>query len=87
MRSEKKAEKDLIKENKRLMRRKKIAVFLLVFFLYVGLVIVDYAGSEMTGYPVHLPLQIRRVDSEYLSLSIGKLKLQFGSKVVTTGQK
>ena len=52
------------------LRRKRLAAFLLVFWLYAGLVIVDRAGSEITGYPEHLSPGIVRIDKERIALSL-----------------
>ncbi len=51
------------------LRRKRLAAFLLIFWLYAGLVIVDRAGSEITGYPEHLSPGIVRIDKERIAVS------------------
>lgn len=73
MRMDKWAQRDAIKRQRSLLRKKKRAVFLLVFFFYLGLVAVDSACSEMTRYPGALTLQSRRIDREHILLSfLGK---------------
>lgn len=73
MRMDKWAQRDAIKRQRSLLRKKKRAVFLLVFFFYLGLVAVDSACSEMTRYPGALTLQSRRIDREHILFSfLGK---------------
>ncbi len=52
-----------------LIRKKRIAVFVLVFSFYLGLTIVDSACSEMTRSPGALTLQLMRIDEDHLSMS------------------
>lgn len=52
------------------MRKKKIAVFMLVFFAVYGIVSVDRAYSDMMDRDGLLTPQIRRVNSDYVSLSM-----------------
>jgi hypothetical protein len=61
------------KHDKKRTRIKRLSVFILTFFLYTGLMIVDNAGSEMTGHPTNLSLETGRVDREhYYMRMLGK---------------
>ncbi len=84
MRTERKAEANVNKKNKRLARGRKIAIFLLVFFLYSGLVIVDFTGSELTGYPPHLPLQVKRIDPNHISVMFWGINNVFALPLATS---
>jgi hypothetical protein len=57
------------------MRLKKLLVFLLVFWAVIGLNVVDGAYSDMMDRDGQIGLEIRRVNSDYITLSIfGKTK-------------
>lgn len=57
------------------MRLRKFVVFILVFFSVFGFTAVDNAYSDMMDQDGQVRLQIRRVNSEFISLSIfGKTK-------------
>lgn len=65
--------KEDFNKQKKMLRQKKAAVFVLAFFLYIGLLAVDNAGSEMTGYPGTFALKAKRINSDYIELSfLGK---------------
>ncbi len=73
MRMDKKTEVQEIKSERALHRKKKMAVFMLVFSFYLGLTVVDSACSEMTRHPGALTLQSKRIDADHLFLSfLGK---------------
>ncbi|GAB1476563.1 hypothetical protein MASR2M70_13970 [Bacillota bacterium] len=68
MRSDKTITINAQKQYKRGLIKKRLAAFFLVFFLYTGLIAVDRAGSEITGYPEHLALRTGRLDSGHISV-------------------
>ncbi|MGI6732949.1 MAG: hypothetical protein ACOX4J_02065 [Anaerovoracaceae bacterium] len=73
MRMDKWTQADARKRERSLARKRKAAIFLLVFFFYLGLAVVDGACSEMTRYPGALTLQSKRIDSSRILLSfLGK---------------
>ncbi|MDF3002568.1 MAG: hypothetical protein K0Q48_2687 [Bacillota bacterium] len=52
------------------MRLKKTILFILVFAAVYGFMAVDEAYSDMMDQPGKITLQIRRVNSDYLTLSM-----------------
>lgn len=73
MRSDKRAETKAIKKGYANLRKRQISAFLLIFFLWTGLAIVDNACSEMTGYRESLSLTVRKVQSDKVFISfLGK---------------
>ena len=52
------------------MRLKKAILFILVFTAVYGFTAVDEAYSDMMDQPGKLSLQIRRVNTDYLTLSM-----------------
>ena len=86
MRMDKWAQRDAIKRQRSLLRKKNRAVFLLVFFFYLGLVAVDSACSEMTRYPGALTLQSRRIDREHILFSFPKEVLEYRLDLEEVGQ-
>ncbi|HZK01615.1 MAG TPA: hypothetical protein VFC96_02010 [Anaerovoracaceae bacterium] len=72
-RTEKAAKINAVKKNKKKMRKKKMVTFFLILFLCLGIIAVDNAGSELTGYPAHLSFQISKLNEEQVSISfVGK---------------
>jgi len=69
MRMDQRTEAKELKSEHALMRKKKIAVFMLFFSFYLGLTVVDSACSEMTRYPGALTLQSTRIDEDHLQIS------------------
>ncbi len=54
----------------RLMRLKKVIVFILVFAAVYGFVAVDDAYSNMMDQPGQVALHVRRVNTEYVTVSM-----------------
>jgi hypothetical protein len=73
MRMDRWTQEDARKQERSLLRKKRAAIFLLVFSFYLGLTVVDSACSEMTRYQGALTLQSKRIDSERILVSfLGK---------------
>lgn len=52
------------------MRKKKLVIFTLALFFMIGLVTVDEAYSDMMGKEGMLSLQTRRLDQNWVTISI-----------------
>ncbi len=69
MRMDRKTQKDAIKSERALLRKKKFAVFLLVFCFYAGLTVVDSACTEMTRHEGVFTLRSKPVDENHVLVS------------------
>lgn len=66
------------------MRKKKMAVFFLVYFLISGLVTVDRAYSDMLDRPGRISPEVRRVDQDHVHYSLFGQSISINTTEVST---